>query len=218
MDKASTATGTKPLNKGQRTATRILDVAEVLFAQQGYGATSLRDIAARADIQQPGLYKHFAGKDDLYRRVYERALAPVTALMDDILAGPDEHFDHLTDRMTDLLALHPNIARLLARAAMASDDEPDEVAAEWLSRLVGYGRQLTAKAGVVADDRLLAVQIVATFNMLFGFFWASPLVASLSGRAATEPDMLMLQKAVARAMIGGFGARAEPLIDAGISE
>jgi AcrR family transcriptional regulator len=198
-----------PTNKGQRTANRILDVAEALFAQHGYGATSLRDIAAQAGLQQPGLYKHFSGKDDLYRRVYERALKPMTDLMDAILAGPDESFDELTDRMTDLLARHPNIARLLVRAAISSDAQADPrsfdpVALDWLGRLVGYGRKLSEKAGVPSSDDILAVQIVGMFNLLFGFFWASPLIESLSGKPATDGPMMDMQKALLRTFIGGM--------------
>lgn len=191
----------KPVNKGQRTANRILDVAEVLFAQRGYGATSLRDIATLAGLQQPGLYKHFIGKEDLYRQVYERALKPLTDLMDDILDSPQVGFDTLTDRMTDLLAVHPNIARLLIRAAISSDSEPDLVALDWLGRLVGYGRKLNEKAGVQSSDGLLAVQIVAIFNMLFGFFWASPLIEGLSGQSAASADIMAFQKDLLRRLI-----------------
>ncbi|MCY1672793.1 TetR/AcrR family transcriptional regulator [Novosphingobium sp. SL115] len=193
------------MNKGQRTASRILDVAEALFAQHGYGATSLRDIAAQAGLQQPGLYKHFSGKDDLYRQVYERALKPMTDLMDAILAGPDDRFDELTDRMTDLLAQHPNIAKLLVRAAISSDAQADPVALDWLGRLVGYGRKLSDKAGVPSSDDILAVQIVAIFNMLFGFFWASPLIENLSGKPATDRPLMDMQKGLLRSFIGGMG-------------
>ncbi|NLR73128.1 TetR/AcrR family transcriptional regulator [Novosphingobium sp. ERN07] len=202
-----------PMNKGQRTANRILDVAEALFAQHGYGATSLRDIAAQAGLQQPGLYKHFSGKDDLYRQVYERALKPMTDLMDAILAGPDDRFDELTDRMTDLLAQHSNIARLLVRAAISSEGQADPVALDWLGRLVGYGRKLSDKAGVPSSDGILAVQTVAIFNMLFGFFWASPLIESLSGKPATDRPLMDMQKALLRTFIGGMGQSGRPMSD-----
>lgn len=190
--------------KGRRTASRILDCAEELFAQQGYGATSLRDIAARAGLQQPGLYKHFSGKDDLYRQVYERALQPMADLMDGHIAGADGGFDKLTDRMTELLALHPNIARLLLRAIISSDAEPDHVALGWLDRLVGYGRKLNAKADVISSDSLLALQIVAIFNMLFGFFWASPLIESLAGESVGKVPMMEMQKKLLRQFISGL--------------
>lgn len=208
MDGISTAApraSTGALNKGQRTANRILDVAEALFAQHGYGATSLRDIAAQAGLQQPGLYKHFTGKEDLYRQVYERALKPMTDLMDGMLAGPQDGFGELTDRMTDLLAEHPNIARLLVRAAISTDAEPDLVALDWLGRLVGYGRKLNLKSGVPSTDGKLAVEILAIFNMLFGFFWASPLIESLSGRPAIDRANMDSQKALLRTFVDAMG-------------
>jgi AcrR family transcriptional regulator len=191
-------------NKGRRTANRILDVAEDLFAQNGYEATSLRDIATQAGLQQPGLYKHFASKEDLYRQVYERALRPMTDLMDQLLAAPDGGFDELTDRMTDLLAEHPTIARLLVRAVISSDSQPDLVALDWLGRVVGYGRKLSEKAQEAPSGSLLAVQIVAIFNMLFGFFWASPLLESLTGKPATDPDGMAFQKNLLRQFIASL--------------
>ncbi|MFN3457994.1 MAG: TetR/AcrR family transcriptional regulator [Novosphingobium sp.] len=196
------------LTKGQRTANRILDAAEELFAQNGYGATSLRDIAAKVGVQQPGLYKHFAGKDELYRKVYERALQPMTNLMDEVLARADADFTDLTDRMTDLLAQHPNIARLLIRAAISSDSEPDPIGLDWLGRMVGYGRKMNEKAGQPSSDDSLAMQIVAIFNMLFGFFWASPLIESLSGRQATDPEAMAIQKGLLRGFIGSLSGTA----------
>lgn len=202
------------INKGRRTANRILDAAEDLFARNGYEATALRDIAAEAGIQQPGLYKHFASKEDLYRQVYERALRPMTDLMDQLLAGPDDDFDELADRMTDLLADHPTIARLLVRAVVSSDTQPDLVALDWLGRVVGYGRKLSEKAGEAASGDLLAVQIVAIFNMLFGFFWASPLVESLSGRQAIDPEAMAIQKELLRGFVGSLsGAKSQSPTD-----
>jgi len=199
--------------KGQRTAGRILDVAEALFAQNGYAATSLRDIAEQAGLQQPGLYKHFAGKEELYRRVYDRALQPMTDLMDSMLAGHEVGFGELAERMTDLLALHPNIASLLVRATISSDGEEDLVALEWLGRLVKYGRQLNAMAGLPSRAELQAVQVVAFYNMLFGFFWASPLIENLSGKPATDPAVMDLQKSLLRSFIGYLeqASRAEAL-------
>lgn len=197
------------INKGRRTANRILDAAEALFARNGYEATSLRDIAAEAGIQQPGLYKHFASKEDLYRQVYERALRPMTDLMDQLLTGPDDGFDELANRMTDLLADHPTIARLLVRAVVSSDTQPDLVALDWLDRVVGYGRKLSEKAGEAASGDLLAVQIVAIFNILFGFFWASPLLESLTGKPATDPGAMALQKDLLRTLIAALPQMGE---------
>lgn len=197
------------MTKGRRTTNRILDAAEELFAQNGHGATSLRDIAAKVGLQQPALYKHFAGKDDLYRQVYERALKPMTDLMDEVLARPEADFADLTDRMTDLLAQHPNIARLLIRAAISSDSEPDTIGLDWLARMVSYGRRMNEKAGLPSSDDSLAVQIVAIFNMLFGFFWASPLIESLSGMKATDAPAMAIQKGLLRGFVGSLSGTSQ---------
>ena len=63
----------EPRTKGERTAQRILDVAENLFAQQGYEGTSLRQIAQGAALTEPALYNHFSGKQALYEAVLHRA-------------------------------------------------------------------------------------------------------------------------------------------------
>lgn len=203
------------MTKGRRTASRILDAAEARFAARGFTGTSLRDIAAEAELQQPGLYKHFAGKDDIYRKVYERALLPLTMALDDALgrAPNDADFGKLTDLLTDVLVRHPNIPKLLLRALLAADTERDEVALAWLERLIGYGRSLSAMAGVDGDRDRLSIQIVATFNLLFGYFWTAPLLESLTGKDVADPQLVAIQKDLLTrfvAALGGPGAASSP--------
>jgi len=49
----------------------VLDAAARLFAQRGYAATSMRDIAQAAAMLPGSLYYHFAAKEDLLAAVYE---------------------------------------------------------------------------------------------------------------------------------------------------
>jgi AcrR family transcriptional regulator len=44
----------------------ILRQAKALFAERGYGATSLDDVARAAGVTKPVVYDHFASKRDLY--------------------------------------------------------------------------------------------------------------------------------------------------------
>ena len=55
-------------------AEKICALAVEQFAELGYDASSLNDIAAAAGMRKPSLYAHFAGKDDLFQVVYARAL------------------------------------------------------------------------------------------------------------------------------------------------
>ncbi|MCH7709746.1 MAG: helix-turn-helix transcriptional regulator, partial [Myxococcales bacterium] len=47
--------GRPPGRKGELTAERILDAAEVLFSERGYAGTTLRDVAASVGIRIPSL-------------------------------------------------------------------------------------------------------------------------------------------------------------------
>ncbi|VTR75396.1 TetR/AcrR family transcriptional regulator [Cellulomonas hominis] len=55
-----------------RTREAIVEAAATLFAERGYRAVSLREIAAAAGISHPGLLRHFSSGDDLLRAVVDR--------------------------------------------------------------------------------------------------------------------------------------------------
>ena len=59
------------------TKDRILDVAERLFADRGYPATSLRDITAEAGVNLASVNYHFGAKESLLAALLERRFAPV---------------------------------------------------------------------------------------------------------------------------------------------
>jgi AcrR family transcriptional regulator len=59
------------------TKERILDTAERLFGEQGYGATSLRQIIAEAGVNLAAVHYHFGSKEDLLDAVVVRKLAPI---------------------------------------------------------------------------------------------------------------------------------------------
>jgi AcrR family transcriptional regulator len=64
-------TGVRKITKGERTQERILTAALELFSEQGFASTSVRDIAARAEITHVGLMHHFPSKDDMLVRILE---------------------------------------------------------------------------------------------------------------------------------------------------
>jgi AcrR family transcriptional regulator len=59
------------------TKTRIMDVAEKLFAERGYAATSLRDITGEAEANLAAVNYHFQSKEGLLSAILERYVGPV---------------------------------------------------------------------------------------------------------------------------------------------
>ena len=54
--------------KSDRTRDSILEAARLLFAQRGYDGTTVRDIAAAANIDPAMVIRYFGGKDILFSR------------------------------------------------------------------------------------------------------------------------------------------------------
>jgi AcrR family transcriptional regulator len=121
---------------------RVLLVAERLFAQRGYAAVTLRDIAAEVGIRHASLYYHApGGKEELFMEVIERHFARHHAGITGALAAaaPDVRaqlhaiagwlisqppMDLLRMLHTDIPSLAPEHARRLSSVAFASTIEP----------------------------------------------------------------------------------------------
>jgi TetR/AcrR family transcriptional regulator of autoinduction and epiphytic fitness len=75
--------------KGDRTRTQIEDAAIELFMEHGYHATSMRQIAERAELALGGIYNHFAGKEELFEAIivdkhpYRRILPAILEIQGD---------------------------------------------------------------------------------------------------------------------------------------
>ena len=57
------------LKKGETTRLAVEDAAISLFMEQGYHATSMRQIAERAGLALGGIYNHFSGKDEIFEAI-----------------------------------------------------------------------------------------------------------------------------------------------------
>ena len=54
------------------TKSRILDEALVMFAENGYRGTNLRDLAVRLGLSKSALYKHYASKEAIWNALLDR--------------------------------------------------------------------------------------------------------------------------------------------------
>ena len=56
----------------EHTRSLLLDAAEEVFAEKGFGAATLDDIAHTAGYTKGAIYKHFATKEDLFLALSDR--------------------------------------------------------------------------------------------------------------------------------------------------
>ncbi|WP_051461446.1 TetR/AcrR family transcriptional regulator [Tomitella biformata] len=60
---------------GTQRREQLIQISRALFAERGYEATSIEEIAQRAQVSKPVVYEHFGGKEGLYAVVVDREMA-----------------------------------------------------------------------------------------------------------------------------------------------
>ena len=93
---------------GAQRRQQLVEIGRELFGQRGYEATSIEEVAARADVSKPVVYEHFGGKEGLYAVVVDREM------------------QLLLDRFTSALSAPGHPRELLERAALVLLDYIEE--------------------------------------------------------------------------------------------
>ncbi len=97
---------------------QILDTAERLFAQSGFEATSMRDVAKAAGVNVATLYYQCGSKAEIFSLIYARVVEKMAGFVRETLATGgafEEVAARIVDRVIELFALHPSVPRLLER-------------------------------------------------------------------------------------------------------
>jgi AcrR family transcriptional regulator len=139
-----------PLRERQAAATRraVLDAARELFVEQGYGATTVDQIAARAGISKPTVFTAVGNKQALLAAVRDVAMAGddeeiavrERPLAKEIFDEPDQYraVELLAELVTGIGRRYARIDRVLGGAASSGEAGPRELwATSEAQRLTG---------------------------------------------------------------------------------
>lgn len=74
---------------GKERREQLLDVGRSLFAERGFEATSIEEIASRAGVSKPIVYEHFGGKEGLYAVVIDREMQRLLDIFNRALTAGD---------------------------------------------------------------------------------------------------------------------------------
>jgi TetR/AcrR family transcriptional regulator len=114
------------LKPGRRTDIRrenervILDAAEKVFAEAGFGGATMQLIADMAGLPKANLHYYFATKEDLYRRVVQQIFEIWldAASSFDNAPGPVEGIGAYIDAKMDISRTHPHGSKVWASEVM----------------------------------------------------------------------------------------------------
>jgi AcrR family transcriptional regulator len=190
--------GSKRERRGSReqTTAAILDAAERLFAERGFTAVTVRDIAAEAGVSHALVHRYLGSKADVYRTVLVRdedAIRAAASDEDDLLAAASL-------MLREGLAHQRRYVRLIAHSALhglSYDRTAGSFAAtQRLAELAqaAAAHEKTYAAGTMAPDRggLDPKFVVASVVALFiGWIAAEDWILRASGLADASDEEIV---------------------------
>ncbi|MBA2390327.1 MAG: TetR/AcrR family transcriptional regulator [Geodermatophilaceae bacterium] len=134
---------------GRERRQQLLTVGRVLFAERGFEATSIEEIAIRAGVSKPVVYEHFGSKEGLYTLVVDREMQLLLDRFTSVLSGghPRELLEQAAFALLDYIENETEGFRILIR------DSPVASSTGSFSSLIG---QVASQVEHVLDEEFKA--------------------------------------------------------------
>jgi len=192
---------------------KTLQAATEVFLDKGYDCTSMDDVAAKAAVSKPTLYKYFSDKERLFAEI----VRATTFEVDDLVRLVAESMAGNTTIESSLIVvahrfigvlMQPRILRL-RRLVVANAERFPDVGRSWYEQ--GFERVLATLAisfQGLADRKLLHVNdaLLAANHFVGILMWIPINKAMFKGNNSSSPEELE-RYAVAgvRAFLSGYG-------------
>lgn len=163
--------------KGLQTRQHIYDTAIALFSEQGYDATTMREIASAADVSIGLTYRYFARKEDIVMALYCECVDELVVYMESLETGQlaDRYHDVLK-QMVNMLTPHRFAMMALFGVAMRPDSDislmgtDNNPISKQLSN--GYRQLVLGSQDTLREPKATQLGVVLyTFHMLILLFW-----------------------------------------------
>jgi AcrR family transcriptional regulator len=125
------------------TESAILEAAMMLFAEKGFSATTTRQIAQRAGVNEVTLFRHFRSKQELFHKILEeiqRIYPPLLEASESAGKPPEEILIDFCRLMLRRCAQAPHLVRLMLYAMLDEVHELREYLIE--KRVAAYSSLL----------------------------------------------------------------------------
>jgi TetR/AcrR family transcriptional regulator len=182
--------------RAERTRGAVLDAGEALFAERGFEATRLEDIAARVGIRRASLVYYYPDKRRLYDAVLARVLGDLYARLEAALASDaplTARIEAAVSSWVDFVGRRPTLARILLREAAGAPERRAALAAH-TGRFTALVRQHVLERPEFKRARLEPIDPVHVASTVVGatVFLVAAMPALLPGRRHEPLDSAQL--------------------------
>ena len=107
---------------GRERREQLISVGRTLFAEKGFEAVSVEEVAATAGVSKPVVYEHFGGKEGLYAVVVDREMNQLLSTISGALQGthPRQLLEQAGMALFDYIDAQPDGFRILVRDSPVS--------------------------------------------------------------------------------------------------
>jgi TetR/AcrR family transcriptional regulator len=180
---------------------RILDAAEAVFAQRGYGGATTREIAERAGIAKRMLFYYFATKEAVYRAVLERVVSGMVGIHEQFRGDPGPiGLAEAMEGITHFAAANLPALRVLTREIMDGGPHVAELARDYLGPLFAAGAAEVARnmeKGIFRPGDPMHV-LIHVGGLTLYYFQMLPLLERIWERDPLAPATLAERAAAVR--------------------
>jgi len=184
--------------KGERTAERILDAAEALFAERGYAGATLRDVATEVGLRTPSLYNHFPSKESLYAAVLERGISPVLDVLTEVVEArgrSDRDVRQVVDRTMNLVGRRPNLPRLIQHETLSGGRHLTPMLREWVRQTFARAYEMVEASSAARrwEPDQFPLLVLAMYHVFVGYFAIAHVYKDLNGQDLLSQQALAKQ-------------------------
>jgi AcrR family transcriptional regulator len=187
----------------------LTDVAEELFTENGYAATSLDAIVAGARVTKGALYHHFSGKQALFESVFERVENDAARRIQKALRGERDPWSKASEGLRAFLGVvqEPRYRRIVIQegpSVLGYERYREQEERSTFANVLEIVRAVLEAGGWTLDEAMLQ-----TFARIF--FGA---MSSAGESVATAEDPRLAAERV-EAAIGFLLAGVQSLVESG---
>lgn len=199
--------------RSERKRRMLMTAATALFLEKGYDGTSMDDVAAKAMVSKPTVYKYFSDKERLFAEIVSATTGQIDGLVRlvaETRAGHSDARTALTLLARGLITalMQPQVLRL-RRLIIANAGRFPALGRSWyeqgfervLATLAASFRSLTERGLLRADDPMLTAH-----HFVGLLLWIPVNKAMFTGDHHTNPGELeSCASAAVHAFLDGYG-------------
>jgi len=214
---------TEPTQPGD-TRSRILDAAEILFAERGFESVSLRHITADAEVNLASVNYHFGSKESLIDEVIARRIQPINRqrleMLDQRVAASTEPLPleqivdcfvtPVVDTVRESAHSERLFSRLMSRCLAESIDRFPNVLIKQFTEVIARFVGELARTIPGASPEVLQLRILFMAGAMSHALFHFDKLATAAGSTTEKPDMATLRSEMVNFIATGLSAQPSP--------